>query len=163
MYDRGAIVPYEDKEYDYSRANELNYTPDKTGHMPTRDYETGRYLKRPTHPTIMKSIVADLGEGYIPTYNKDDGQIYSHRFPDDLPKYENGKTIDGGVLPEITVTGEKRRHSIIDKFLWKADRAGAPSHVTNALRDFSNRVQNFPIIAADAIYRYAKGGYDNIF
>ena len=91
VYDRGIIVPYEDKEYDYSRANQLGYTPDKTGHMPTRDYETGRYLKRPTHPTIMKSIVADLGEGYIPTYNKYDGQIYSHRFPDDLPKYKSGK------------------------------------------------------------------------
>lgn len=85
------VIPYEDREYNYYRANQLGYTPDNTGHMPSRDYETGMYLKRPTHPTIMKSIVSDLGEGYIPTYNKKDGQIYSHRFPDDLPKYAPGK------------------------------------------------------------------------
>ena len=94
------------------------------------------------------------------------------RWKQDLPVYEDGKRAVwydqdedlyyGGQLPEVTVTGEKRNHSAIDYLLWKADRAGAPSHVTNAVRDFNNRVQNFPIIAADAIYKYATGGYDNI-
>lgn len=100
---------------------------------------------------------------YVPMKTEQDAIWFGPNYKDYYPGFEDGKTVDGGVLPEITVTGEKRRHSIIDKFLWKADRAGAPSHVTNALRDFSNRVQNFPIIAADAIHRYSKGGYDNIF
>lgn len=87
-----------------------------------------------------------------------------------LPKYGDGKLTwydqdkdlyYGGSLPEVTVTGEKRNHSAIDYLLWKADRAGLPSHVTNAARDFNNRVQNLPIIAGDAVARYIKGGYDN--
>ena len=94
------------------------------------------------------------------------------RWKQGLPAYENGKAVwydqdkdlyYGGSLPEVTVTGEKRNHSAIDYLLWKADRAGAPSHVTNAVRDFNNRIQNFPVIAADATARYIKGGYDNIF
>ena len=95
------------------------------------------------------------------------------RWKQGLPAYENGKAVwydqdkdlyYGGSLPEVTVTGEKRNHSAIDYLLWKADRAGAPSHITNAVRDFSNRVQNFPIIAADAVSRYIKHGdrYNNI-
>lgn len=94
------------------------------------------------------------------------------RWKQGLPAYEDGKRAVwydedkdmyyGGQLPEVTVTGEKRNHSAIDYLLWKADRAGAPSHVTNAVRDFNNRIQNFPIIAADAVTRYAGGGYDNI-
>ena len=93
------------------------------------------------------------------------------RWKQGLPAYENGKAVwydqdkdlyYGGSLPEVTVTGEKRNHSAIDYLLWKADRAGAPSHVTNAVRDFNNRIQNFPVIAADATARYIKGGYDNI-
>ena len=91
VYDRGRIIPYEDRDYDYAKANELGYTPDETGHMPTRDYKTGAYLKSVTHPTLMKSIVSDLGEGYIPTYNEQDGHMYSHRFPDDLPVREESK------------------------------------------------------------------------
>ena len=87
-----------------------------------------------------------------------------------LPEYADGKLTwydqdkdlyYGGSLPEVTVTGEKRNHSAIDYLLWKADRAGLPSHVTNAARDLNNRVQNLPIIAGDAVARYIKGGYDN--
>lgn len=179
VYDRGRIIPYEDRDYDYAKANELGYTPDETGHMPTRDYKTGAYLKSITHPTLMKSIVSDLGEGYIPVYNEQDGHMYSHRFPDDLPVREESKIPEyadgkltwydqdedlyyGGSLSEVTVTGEKRNHSAIDYLLWKADRAGLPSHVTNAARDLNNRVQNLPIIAGDAVARYIKGGYDNL-
>ena len=92
------------------------------------------------------------------------------RWKQGLPAYENGKAVwydqnddvyYGGSLPEVTVTGEKRNHSAIDYLLWKADRAGLPSHVTNAARDLNNRVQNLPIIAGDAVARYIKGGYDN--
>lgn len=109
-----AGIPYDDDnhnlEYDHARAAELGYKPDETGHYPTRDYKTGRYLKSPAHPTVMKSVVSDLGEGYIPYYNN--GQLYSntwmkpykkedvptpYRYKDGkLPEYKNGldDTID---------------------------------------------------------------------
>lgn len=81
--------------YDYQRAAELGYKRDTTGHFSTRDYQTGRYLKNPTHPTIMMSVVSDLGEGYYPYYNKKDGQIYSDTWMK-MPEYSNGK--DGTIL-----------------------------------------------------------------
>lgn len=94
-------VPYDDDNhnpvYDHARAAELGYQPDETGHYPTRDYETGRYLKSPAHPTVMKSVVSDLGEGYIPYYNN--GQLYSDTWvkpykQEDVPipyRYKDGK------------------------------------------------------------------------
>ena len=47
--------------------------------------------------------------------------------------------------------------SIRDLALWGADVLGAPSHITNAVRDVSNRVANLPIIGLDAVYNYAAG------
>lgn len=70
-------VPFENENYNYYRANQLGYTPRKNGHMDSRDYVTGMYLKSPTHPTVIKAIVGDLGEGYNPYYNSQDGQLYS--------------------------------------------------------------------------------------
>lgn len=72
-----SLTPYRNDDYNYYRANQLNYSPDELGHMPTRDYVTGMYLKRPTHNTVMKGIVSDLAEGYNPYYNSQDGQLYS--------------------------------------------------------------------------------------
>lgn len=92
VYNAG--IPYDDDnhnlEYDHARAAQLGYTADETGHYPTRDYETGRYLKSPAHPTIMKSIVTDLGMGYIPYYNNKDGQMYSNTWMK-LPRFGGGK------------------------------------------------------------------------
>lgn len=96
-------VPYRNDDYNYYRANQLGYKPDETGHMPSRDEVTGMYLKSPTHPTIMKSVVQDLSEGYQPYYNKQDGRIYSQPMFDvkqwvegqlfkGLPGYGDGKT-----------------------------------------------------------------------
>lgn len=96
-------VPYRNDDYNYYRANQLGYKPDETGHMPSRDEVTGMYLKSPTHPTIMKSVVQDLSEGYQPYYNKQDGKIYSQPVFDikqqvegqlfkGLPGYGDGKT-----------------------------------------------------------------------
>ena len=99
-----AGIPYDDDnhnlEYDHARAIQLGYTPDKTGHYFTRDYETGRYLKSPVHPTVMKSIVNDLAEGYNPYYNPNDGQLYSRTWikpykKEDVPtpyRYKYGKS-----------------------------------------------------------------------
>lgn len=70
-------APFENENYNYYRANQLGYTPDETGHLPSRDYVTGMYLKSPAHPTVIKGIVGDIAEGYNPYYNQDDGQLYS--------------------------------------------------------------------------------------
>lgn len=96
-------IPYDDDnhniEYDHARAAQLGYQPDATGHYDTRDYETGRYLKSPIHPTVMKGVVSDLGVGYIPYYNPKDGQLYSHTWmkpykKEEVPtpyRYKDGK------------------------------------------------------------------------
>ena len=109
--------------YDYQRAAELGYERDATGHFSTRDYQTGRYLKNPTHPTVMMSVVSDLGEGYYPYYNKKDGQIYSDTWMK-LPRYEDGKdgtilnhdyendVFTGAMLPEINVTRRNGKYYV---------------------------------------------------
>lgn len=45
----------------------------------------------------------------------------------------------------------------IDRALYFADVMGAPSHVTNALRDVSNRAANEPVIMANAAYNFLTG------
>lgn len=87
-------VPYDNSSYDYRRANQLGYEPDETGHMPSRDWITGRYLKTPTHPTESLSIYTDLGLGYDVfdkygnTYSQPNwGSTWESR----LPGYKRGK------------------------------------------------------------------------
>ena len=88
QFPQASRVPYRNDDYNYYRANQLGYTPDSTGHMPTRDDVTGMYLKSATHPTVMKGIVADLAEGYQPYYNKDTGRLHSSTFLK-MPKLRN--------------------------------------------------------------------------
>jgi len=109
-------VPYRNDDYNYYRANQLGYAPDETGHMPTRDYETGIYLKSATHPTIMKSVVTDNAEGYEPYYNTQYKRMASRPNPVKqwvseqlgkianiqppfLPGYELGKPVGTGLFP----------------------------------------------------------------
>jgi len=42
----------ETPDYNLKRAWELGYTPDKTGHLPTVDNQTGQFLKSKGHPTL---------------------------------------------------------------------------------------------------------------
>lgn len=55
-----------------------------------------------------------------------------------------------GNLITVGIPRTKRR-SLTDVMLWGADRLGAPSHITNALRDFNNRIHSFPALAAETI------------
>lgn len=48
----------------------------------------------------------------------------------------------------------------IDRVLHFTDVMGAPSHVTNALRDVSNRAANEPVIIANAAYNFLTGKGD---
>lgn len=67
--------PIANDDYDYRRAMELGYGPDKNKHWRSRDYKTGRILKSFTHPTLWNSLGADAKMGYYP-YIKD-GQLYT--------------------------------------------------------------------------------------
>lgn len=105
-------APYANDDYNYYRANMLDYQPDETGHMPSRDYKSGLYLKSATHQSVMKSIVGDLAEGYQPYYDKKTGRLASQtifKMPtikevvedqlfQGLPAYGGGKGVIG-LLP----------------------------------------------------------------
>lgn len=69
-----------DQKYDMKRAIDLGYTRDEQGHMPSRDVETGRILKTPTHPTMFKTIINDASIGYYPKVEQD-GWIYTRTWP----------------------------------------------------------------------------------
>jgi len=46
----------ETPDYNLKRAWELGYTPDKTGHLPTVDNQTGQFLKAKGHPTLQLEL-----------------------------------------------------------------------------------------------------------
>jgi len=46
----------ESPDYNLKRAWELGYTPDKTGHLPTVDNQTGQFLKAKGHPTLQLEL-----------------------------------------------------------------------------------------------------------
>jgi hypothetical protein len=70
--------------YDLARAKELGYKPDKDGHLPSRDFETGRILKSPAHPTFNKTIENDKKLGYTPMIDPF-GNVYTINI-NDIPK-----------------------------------------------------------------------------
>jgi len=51
-------------KYDYGTAKQLNYKKGEDGHMPTRDYKTGKILKGTKHKTFSKAINQDFKMGY---------------------------------------------------------------------------------------------------
>ena len=46
----------ETEDYNLKRAWELGYAPDKTGHLPTVDNQTGEFLKAKGHPTLQLEL-----------------------------------------------------------------------------------------------------------
>lgn len=116
-------APYANDDYNYYRANMLDYQPDETGHMPSRDYKSGLYLKSATHQSVMKSIVGDLAEGYQPYYDKKTGRLASQtifKMPtikevvedqlfQGLPAYGGGKSAKKG---SYYLPGEKIRREL---------------------------------------------------
>ena len=51
-------------KYDYGTAKQLNYKKGEDGHMPTRDFKTGKILKGTKHKTFSKAINQDFRMGY---------------------------------------------------------------------------------------------------
>ena len=65
----------EGSDYDYVSALAAGVRPDKTGHWPSRDPQTGLILKGRKHPTFHKTIKADEELGY--RMIRKDGRYYS--------------------------------------------------------------------------------------
>lgn len=155
-------IPYNNSDYDYARAAELGYKPDETGHMPSRDVETGRYLKSSTHPTIMKSIATDIFEaGYNPYYNSKDGKLYSDTWMK-LPKFEGGKGSNyfrpnGNQIKIDENTGE-----LVDLVNGERGTLQLPE-VTVSIRDPKNyRSAYNPSLAIEGFNALTLGGSNNL-
>jgi hypothetical protein len=65
----------QNSDYDIDRALELGYGRDKSGHMYSRDYETGRILKSKNHETYQQALDDDRKIGYYPVEHN--GQTYT--------------------------------------------------------------------------------------
>ena len=114
----------QNSDYDIDRALELGYTNDATGHMPSRDYETGRILKAKGHPTFDLAIEEDRKMGYYPTtFNNQTYTIPSIGSPRKGPfsEEENARkphgrvqelsTFQNGGLPKYQNGGKKTLNS----------------------------------------------------
>jgi hypothetical protein len=65
----------QNSDYDIDRALELGYGRDESGHMYSRDYETGRILKSKNHETYQQALDDDRKIGYYPAEHN--GQTYT--------------------------------------------------------------------------------------
>ena len=96
----------ETPDYNLKRAWELGYMPDKTGHLPTVDNQTGQFLKAKGHPTIQLELDwYNSPEGAeFRSKNKIDssGKYYKY-----IPKGEEGMEI----LPDPTDPDRKYKLS----------------------------------------------------
>ena len=93
-------IPYPmltSRDYDDARAWKLGYFQDAgaNGHLWTRDYKTGRYLKSATHPTTGMAAWEDMKEGYD-VYQRN-GQLYSQ------PNFSTQKEIERNKKNQINV------------------------------------------------------------
>ncbi|MCK5609083.1 hypothetical protein KAR91_44825, partial [Candidatus Pacearchaeota archaeon] len=66
--------------YDYKSAKIAGLTADQTGHMPSRDPNTGLILKGMSHPTIDQTLIGEQDAG-MQIYKAADGRYYSRPTP----------------------------------------------------------------------------------
>lgn len=70
-------------DYDLRGAYSSGATPvledDGDYHLPSRDPETGKILKKPWHPTYRQAIMEDIKLGYYPEYRN--GDTYTNKYP----------------------------------------------------------------------------------
>lgn len=66
------------KGYDYPSARKAGLKPDKTGHWPSRDPQSGLILKGAGHSTFSKTKAAEARHGYDIVKGKD-GRYYSKK------------------------------------------------------------------------------------
>lgn len=131
-------IPYEDDshnvDYDQARANQLGYEKDEKGHLSTRDYETGRFLKSPAHSTVSMGVWGDMNMGYDVWYNQRDKSLYSQpnftsTYKDRLPKFAGGtegyKYVQAGKNNEWSrITDDKMSKAFQDLVVRPQSRGG---------------------------------------
>jgi hypothetical protein len=63
--------------YDYETAEKSGLGPDKTGHWPSRDPQSGQILKGRKHPTYKLTVEGEKNAGYV-IKKGPDNRYYSH-------------------------------------------------------------------------------------
>ena len=75
-------------DYDILSALRQGYTPDKTGHWPSRIGEgekEGLILKSLEHPTILNTLVNEMNQGYVYWYkDPEERKMYTYNKIQDL-------------------------------------------------------------------------------
>jgi hypothetical protein len=117
----------ENQDYDIERALELGYGRDASGHMYSRDYETGRILKSKNHETYQQALDDDRKIGYYPAeYN---GQTYT------VPSI--GSPRKG---PFSAEENAKRPHGRMQE-LTEFQNGGSPKYQNGGLPKYQNGTQ----------------------
>lgn len=92
--------------YNERRADELGYTPDATGHLPSVDYETSEWLKSAQHPTAWKEHLYGytLNPAVSSGYNLgfDFGGYFGKNQLKYYPKKEDGSWVADSSIPTPT-------------------------------------------------------------
>lgn len=77
-------IPLRNEEDYYTSEADVNMKPDDNGHLFSRNRETGRLLKTPSHETFDKMIKEELNAGYN-IYKDYKGDLYSFGKEDIIP------------------------------------------------------------------------------
>jgi len=122
--------------YDIKRAIELGYEPDGDGHLPSRDYETGQYLKAKNYYTTPMSIINDELLGYKQRQDIN-GNLYSiprdQQYPDFDLNNPPARTFKNGGKFVKTLSPIKANSK--NKFSFLNDGIFDNSHYVDRLED----------------------------
>jgi len=123
------------EDYNIKRAEELGYTRDETGHMPSVDHETGMWLKSKEHPTAYKEYISMMLNPDIKAVVNPEGYFEENQLQY-IPRKENG----GEVLPE------ELPHQEIVSFPTEREPAGDPRVPKFAsAQDYYTNLENTPV------------------
>ena len=122
----------ETPDYNLKRAWELGYTPDKTGHLPTVDNQTGQFLKAKGHPTLQLEL---------DWYNSPEGADFrnknmidsSGKFFKYVPKSQNGQEMkfyqEGLDWKPKTISKKGSKIKKDDMGYWNPENWGEPVEI----------------------------------
>ncbi len=123
------------EDYNIKRAEELGYTRDETGHLPSVDHETGMWLKSKEHPTAYKEYISMMLNPDIKSVINPEGYFGENQLQY-IPRKEDG----GEVLPE------ELPHQEIVSFPTEREPAGDPRVPKFAsAQDYYTNLENTPV------------------
>lgn len=73
---------------------------DKSYHLPSRNYKTGKVLKKPLHTTFLRGVLEDMSMGYYPYVEEDGLHTYTWKGNEMAlgGKITNGGIFDNGII-----------------------------------------------------------------